>query len=236
MSSEHRWPDIIEAAFAGELHGGIRKMAVAMARASTIFEDIPWVESNMRYGHEWSVRAGPYNVARCTAGVGAARDADEFLKKLFYGNPTRDADEFCGFSTMYNTVSTSRAQNAENVIDAGADGGSSIWLIRWSPGALYVVYPKGSSAGFSPHGVTAGLIVENWRCALRIANISEGCWSTLPDILRRASNRFPFSPTYPHAAWYMGGTAHNMLGLPEKLLDFKVCVIPQLHDREEKVV
>lgn len=114
----------------------------------------------------------------------------------FYGNTVTTPAQFMGFSPFYNTISTSTAQNAANVINAGGTGSSnaSIWMIGHGERTIFNVYPRGSKAGLSMEnkGDTvpgfdnlgnrfeaytswfrqqAGLCPQDWRYASRIANI-----------------------------------------------------------------
>lgn len=114
----------------------------------------------------------------------------------WYGNTAATPAEFMGLSTFYNTVSTTTAQNAANVLDGGGTGSSnaSIWLICWGMRTIYDVYPRGSKAGLAMEdkGDTVpgfdslgnrfeaytswfrqliGVVPEDWRYGARIANI-----------------------------------------------------------------
>lgn len=114
----------------------------------------------------------------------------------FYGNTISTPAEFMGLSSFYNTVSTSAAQNAANVIDAGGTGSNnaSIWLLGLGERQIYGIYPRGSKAGltmedkgdtvpgFDSNGnrfeaytswfrQQMGLVPEDWRYGARIANV-----------------------------------------------------------------
>ena len=114
----------------------------------------------------------------------------------WYGNTAVTPAEFMGLSTFYNTVSTTTAQNAANVIDGGGTGSSnaSIWLLCWGLRTIYGLYPRGTKAGLvmEDKGDTVpgydslgnrfeaytswfrhmmGLCPEDWRFGARIANI-----------------------------------------------------------------
>lgn len=116
--------------------------------------------------------------------------------QFIYGNATTNPASFTGFEAFYNTVATANAANAVNVFDGGGlnSNNSSLILIGWSPRSLYGVFPKGSTAGLklepleytqlaydsagNPYraAVTwfrqeAGLCVEDWRWACRLANL-----------------------------------------------------------------
>ena len=114
----------------------------------------------------------------------------------FYGNTVLTPAQYMGLSNFYNTVTTTTAANAANVIDCLGTGSSnsSIWLIDWGPRSIYIVYPRGSRAGlymddlgdtvpgydslgnpfpcyqtmFEQRG---SIVPEDWRRAVRAANI-----------------------------------------------------------------
>ena len=127
---------------------------------------------------------------------------------VVYGNTVFNPAQFMGLSSFYNTVSTSTAANAANVIDAGGTGSSntSLWLVLWGERTIYGIYPRGSKAGlamedkgdtvpgFDSYGnryeayttwfrQQIGVVPEDWRNAVRIANIdvtSAGLAGTSP--------------------------------------------------------
>lgn len=115
---------------------------------------------------------------------------------LFYSNETTNPNQFTGFGPIYNTVSTSTAKNAVNVLDGGGTGSSnaSIWLVGWGDNTTFGIFPKGSQAGLvyedkgdvvpaydangnrfeaftSMFQFKLGLCVKDWRYNVRIANI-----------------------------------------------------------------
>lgn len=118
----------------------------------------------------------------------------EFAQTLFYGT-SANPEEFVGLSSRYSDLT---AANGENIISAGGTGSdnSSIWLIGWGGRSVYGTFPKGSMAGLDHEdfglqtvetsaGVggnrmrayqerwcwKGGLVVKDWRYAVRIANI-----------------------------------------------------------------
>lgn len=118
------------------------------------------------------------------------------VQTLFYGNTAVTPAEFMGLAPFYNTVNPTNAQNAQNVINGGGTGSSncSIWLIGWSKRTIFGVYPKGTKAGLAMEdkgdmtpGFDAlgnrfeaytswfrqqfGLVPQDWRYGVRIANI-----------------------------------------------------------------
>ena len=110
---------------------------------------------------------------------------------LFYGSAA-NPEEYVGFSPRYNDLS---AANAQNILSAGGSGSdnSSIWLIGWGQRACFGVFPKGSTAGVTHQDLGEGdafdanndrfraymslwkwkngLVVKNWKYAVRIPNI-----------------------------------------------------------------
>jgi hypothetical protein len=124
--------------------------------------------------------------------------SQEMAATLFYGNGTTAPEEFNGLSVRYSSKS---AVNGRNIVDAAGAGGdcTSMWLINWGPEKVWCPFPKGSTAGLAHRdygeqliadatGITgavlpafvdlwqwkAGLVVEDWRYAVRIANIDVG--------------------------------------------------------------
>lgn len=122
--------------------------------------------------------------------------SQQMATAIFYGNTTTNPTQFTGLSPRYNTVSTSTAQNARNVMNAGGTGSSnaSIWLVGWGDETCFGIFPKGSRAGlvFEDRGDivpgydssnnpflaytsyfewNAGLVVKDWRYLVRICNI-----------------------------------------------------------------
>jgi hypothetical protein len=115
---------------------------------------------------------------------------------LFYGDTKKNPERFLGLTPRFSTLDKTKADSAENVIDAGgtADGAmTSIWLPSWGPQTLFGVYPKGSKAGFQHNDLgevtlfdaqggkyqgyrthykwDLGLVMRDWRYIVRIANI-----------------------------------------------------------------
>ena len=117
------------------------------------------------------------------------------VQTFWYGNSVATPAEFMGFSPFYNTVNTTAAANAANVIDAGGTGSSnlSIWLLGLGERTIFGLYPRGSKAGLTMEdkGDTvpgydnlgnrfeaytawfrqqAGLCPQDWRYGVRLAN------------------------------------------------------------------
>ena len=122
--------------------------------------------------------------------------AQTVVQTFFYGNTAVTPIEFMGLSPFYNTLTTSSAQNAANVLSGGGSGSSnsSMWLVGWGPETIFGVFPEGSRAGLDMEdkGDTtpgfdslgnrfeaytswfrqqAGLCPKDWRYTVRYANL-----------------------------------------------------------------
>jgi hypothetical protein len=120
----------------------------------------------------------------------------EMQATVVYGNVSTAPNEFNGLAPRYNGLTS--AASGDNIIDGlgtGSDN-TSIWLIGWSTNTVYGVFPKGSKAGLNHEDLgidhntpdtqstvryysayhdkwewKAGLVVKDWRYAVRICNI-----------------------------------------------------------------
>src|ERR1700731_1936684 len=72
--------------------------------------------------------------------------SQQIASAIFYSNEAVNPQQFTGFASQYNTVSTATAANAVNVIDGGGTGSSnaSLWLVGWGDDTTFGFYPKGS--------------------------------------------------------------------------------------------
>lgn len=127
---------------------------------------------------------------------------------LIYGNTNVNPERFTGLAPRYNTVTTTSAQTAYNVIDMGGTGSdnTSIWIVTWGEQTTCGFFPKGSVAGLQhqdkgQHRVQdtsqsfatgayfwawidhykweLGLAVRDWRFNVRLANIDVSDLSTV---------------------------------------------------------
>jgi hypothetical protein len=130
---------------------------------------------------------------------------------------------FMGLAPRYGYKLATNAQTASNVIDAGGTSSTctSVWLISWGPQHVFGIFPEGSKAGFqqidrgqqqvldangypyyawrTEYKWHAGLVVRDWRYAVRIANIdasllSGGTPTNLLNMMVRAIHRLPMQP------------------------------------------
>ncbi|HXF44852.1 MAG TPA: hypothetical protein VNK91_01920 [Burkholderiaceae bacterium] len=119
----------------------------------------------------------------------------EMASTLIYGNNGTAPEEFLGFAPRYASLS---ATNAQNILSAGGVGSdnTSVWLVVWGANTVFGVFPKGSKAGLVHENLGLqtvqtgtgigtgrmrayqdhwqwknGLVLKDWRYAVRIANI-----------------------------------------------------------------
>lgn len=122
--------------------------------------------------------------------------SQQVASAMMYSNEAVNPQQFTGFSPYYNALSTSTAQTAKNVINAGGSGSSntSMWLVGWGDNSTFAIFPKGSQAGLvyedkgdirelydangnGYEGFTSyfewkvGLAVKNWQYNIRICNL-----------------------------------------------------------------
>lgn len=116
----------------------------------------------------------------------------EMASTVIYGNSGTAPEEFLGLAPRYNSLG---ATNKQNILSAGgaSSDNTSIWLVVWGANTVYGVFPKGSKAGLIHEDLglddafdannrrfraymdwwqwKCGLVVKDWRFAVRIANI-----------------------------------------------------------------
>lgn len=150
--------------------------------------------------------------------------SQQVASAVFYSNEQTTPNQFTGFAPRYNTISTSTAKSAANVIDGAGTGSSnlSIWLVGWGDNTTFGIFPKGSQAGLqyedkgdivpaydsngnrfeaytSMFQWKLGLCVKDWRYNVRIANIDTTTsglqGSTPPDLFQLMSRAAVKLPT-----------------------------------------
>ena len=162
----------------------------------------------------------------------------EFASTLFYGSQGTAPEEFTGLAPRYSSLS---AENADNIIDAGGTGSdnASIWLVSWGDDQVRGIYPKGSKAGIDhkDHGEAVvetvngiggsrltvfrdqfnfdgGLVVKDWRYAVRICNIdvSDRRAATDSDLIDWMETAVELMPdNAPNLRFYMNRTMRRLL-------------------------
>lgn len=165
--------------------------------------------------------------------------SQEMMSTFIYGNSSTAPEEFLGLAPRYSSLS---AANAQNIIDAGGLGSdnTSIWLIVWGMDTVHGIFPQGSQAGLlhedlgvidvldtngNPFRAYAdrwqwktGLVLRDWRFAVRICNIdisaltTESSAADLTKLMIKATKRIP-KGGMGRAVWYMNRTVEQMLDI-----------------------
>lgn len=121
----------------------------------------------------------------------------EMTSKVFNGNVGADIKTFSGLATRYSSTTAGNGQNVILAGGAGADN-SSMYLVGWGEDKVFCTFPKGTRAGLQSRDLgeesvqdasgnwyqaarslfqwDAGLVVKDWRYAIRIANIDVSDW------------------------------------------------------------
>lgn len=170
----------------------------------------------------------------------------EMASTVFYGNPASEPKEFLGLAPRMSSLS---AGNANNILSAGgadATSNTSIYLVVWSDQTAYGIFPKGSKAGLihqnlgeqtvydsSGKAMQAlatwyqwknGLVLKDWRYAVRICNIDTDALAALSGtqaitastsilkLMAKALYRVP-SLVRGRPAFYMNRTVHEGLSI-----------------------
>lgn len=126
---------------------------------------------------------------------------------LFYGNPATDPKQFLGLAPRYSSLSAGNAQNIINGVGAAGAVNTSAWLIVWSDQTVFCPFPKGSKAGLLQEDLgrqtsydaggaglrmevlaerfqwKTGLVVKDWRYAVRIANLEVALLSGVSGVM-----------------------------------------------------
>lgn len=174
-----------------------------------------------------------------------------FGTTLISGDSSVNPEQFNGLMSRFYSLSGEATSGQVITAASGtASINTSIWLIGWGPGKTYCVYPKGSKAGlqFEDRGIQdmvtdsttgaymrayvswfqwkVGLVVEDYRYIIRIANINHTNLLTASDATDSSSNILKLMTKalglLPNIAgirpvFYMAPTVMSMLAV--KLLD-----------------
>ena len=169
----------------------------------------------------------------------------EMQDTLIFGNEGTEPEAFTGLAPHYNDLD---AESGDNIIDADGSGSdnNSIWLVVWSPETIFGIVPKGSVAGLQVRDLgehtdtdidgaggraqiyrqhfkwDAGLVVKDWRFAVRIANIDKSdltreytagkfvAGANLPDLMFQAMRLVP-NLSMGRPAFYMSRDIASMV-------------------------
>lgn len=113
-------------------------------------------------------------------------------RNMIYGTTTTTPEGFMGLSPRFDDPTAPSGRQLVNAGGAGSDN-TSIWFVTWGPRACQLLYPKGSSAGFSHRDLgedtdkatdgklmqvyrdhmkwDIGFTLGDWRSCARICNI-----------------------------------------------------------------
>lgn len=185
-----------------------------------IFEDIVWRPANEQFGHTITVRKSPpdeflsrYKNMRFSLGKIASQV--DLIRQIFHGDTWKNPLHATGLSTFYSTIDREKAQNSVNVVDAeGSENLSSIYLVVWSERTVYLAYSVVDG------DLLVGLIPEDWRYVVRIANIDTKAEYPidLAATISQGLYRLPIvgSPARPEGSAfgtiYAGATVQRMIG------------------------
>jgi len=171
--------------------------------------------------------------------------SQEVQSTMIYGTAAAP-EEFVGFASYYDSLTDN---SGENIVNAGSAGGQtdnmSMYLIGWGERSAYGIFPKGSKAGIEHQdlgevtvettaGVAgsrmrayqdhwawdAGLVVEDWRKSVRIANIDKsaliadpsGTTVKLLEYMIDATHR-QYKPASVNSAFYCNRVVAKMLDI-----------------------
>jgi hypothetical protein len=167
----------------------------------------------------------------------------KFLATLFYGDSTINPEQFLGLAGRFYDIGAGAPVSSRQIIDAGGTGtdNMSIWLVKWGPGGVYGIYPKGSRVGLvhddygvelctAPDGTgelpmyrdwfvwNHGIAVEDWRNVVRIANIDSSdltknaaSGADLIDLMVQAEELIDGEGDDSRLVWYVPGRIRSFL-------------------------
>ena len=169
----------------------------------------------------------------------------EMAGTLFYGNVGLAPEEFLGLSPRYSSLTATNGQNILAGGGAGSDN-SSVWLVVWNENTCTGIFPKGSKAGLihedfgkvtveMTNGIAgsrmrayqerwqwkAGLVVKDWRYAVRICNIdisnlvAKTSAADLTELMIKATHRIP-ALGMGRPVFYMNRTVFQMLDIQRR--------------------
>lgn len=182
----------------------------------------------------------------------------EFARAFFYENEKINAERITGLTPRYDDPT---AASYENVIVAGSNPSTSIWLCVFSPNTIHGIFPKGSKAGISvsdkgqqtapaPTGGIreiyrthyrwdSGVCVRDWRYAVRIrVDLNEivkdgSTGPVLADLMGKAMRRIP-NLSMGRAAFYCNRDVLDAIDLQQN--NMKQIAFKTVEDAQGKLV
>jgi hypothetical protein len=167
----------------------------------------------------------------------------KFMQTLFYGDTATSPEQFLGLAPRYYDIGAGSPESSRQIIDAGGTGtdNMSIWLVKWGPGGVQGIFPKGSEAGLvhrdygeelclAPDGSgelpmyrdwfewNGGIALEDWRNIVRIANIDSSdltknaaTGADLIDLMVQAEELVDGAGDDSRLVWYVPGRVRSFL-------------------------
>jgi hypothetical protein len=219
------------------------------AQYATVDEGIGMLEARTETDIRAAALSGNVNRYRMQQSVAHLEAMNqEMATCMFYGDTGVTAAAFLGLAGRYSALTS--AGNSANVISGGATTGDcmSIWLVGWGPETVYCTYPEGSTAGLQHRNLgeqtayfsdgtrmqvfsdlynwSNGLVVKDWRYAVRIANLgtaamtglsstsgSDQQYTSTSNVLHSMTQAVARIPNMAmcRPAFYMNRTAHTAL-------------------------
>lgn len=162
---------------------------------------------------------------------------------VFYGNASTNPKAINGLATRYNSIAGSAY--GQNILNGGGSGSvnSSVWLVVWGPQTVSGMFPRGSFAGLKHDDLgiqtiqtavgagtgrlqaytshwqwKCGLVVKDWRYAVRLCNVditklvTEAGATDLIKNMIKMINRIP-SMGLGRPVFYVSRTVREMLDI-----------------------
>lgn len=160
---------------------------------------------------------------------------------VIYGDSTINPEQFHGLAPRYGAIA-SGGSIKQNIIDGGGTGSvnTSVWLVGWGAQTVFGTFPKGSKAGLVHEDLgiidafdasnyrfrayadrwqwKCGIVVKDWRYAVRICNIdvtnltTENQAADLIKLMIRAIHRIPYL-SMCRPVFYANRTVREMLDI-----------------------
>ena len=190
------------------------------SKTAQITEQIAMLSSRSQVDKKVADMNGNSAALRSDEGIAHMESqGQQFTETLFYGSAS-NPEEIVGFSNRYNSTTAGNGQNVILGGGAGADN-SSIWLIGWGGRSIHGIFPRGAKTGLSheslglqdafdadnnrfraymdEYGQDFGLMIRDWRYAVRICNLDisviigdpTGATVNILELMLRAVHRLP---------------------------------------------
>lgn len=186
-------------------------IASSKSRTDQVDESCGQLEGNSIVDCELAKLNGNEAAFRSSENVGFLQAFNNEMETgFFYHSTLTNPEKFMGLSPRFAATTQTAGGSQVLKMDASASGSdqASMWLVCWSPETVFGIYPKGSSAGLTPHDMgeqlildannnrfrayvmnwnwKIGLCVKDWRFVVRIANIDTGNLLSTGNLLLQA--------------------------------------------------